>query len=136
MSGFVLDSSILIAILALEPEADRFKRYIDDNRSAFVSTATLHESFCVVADERFRQGPARLESMLDLIAPRFVAFDVDQLAAARVAYSRYGRGSGHPARLNMGDCFSYALAKSRNLPLLFKGDDFIHTDIEPALKPA
>lgn len=74
--------------------------------------------------------------MLDLIAPRFVAFDVDQLAAARVAYSRYGRGSGHPARLNMGDCFSYALAKSRNLPLLFKGDDFIHTDIEPALKPA
>ena len=49
---------------------------------------------------------------------------------------RYGRGTGHPARLNMGDCFAYALAKTRNLPLLFKGDDFIHTDIEPALRPA
>lgn len=136
MSGFVLDSSALIAILAVEPEADRFKRYIDDNRSAFVSTATLHEAFCVVSGERFREGSRRLEAMLDLIEPAFVAFDIDQLAATRVAYSRYGRGSGHPARLNLGDCFSYALAKTRNLPLLFKGDDFIHTDIEPALKPA
>ena len=52
------------------------------------------------------------------------------------AYQQFGRGSGHAANLNFGDCFSYALAKTRNLPLLFKGDDFIHTDIKPALKPA
>ncbi|TGP16848.1 type II toxin-antitoxin system VapC family toxin, partial [Mesorhizobium sp. M1D.F.Ca.ET.231.01.1.1] len=51
-------------------------------------------------------------------------------------YSRYGRGSHHRAALNMGDCFAYALAKTRNLPLLFKGDDFNHTDIQPALKLA
>lgn len=133
MSGFVIDSSVLIAILAAEPEADQFNRHIDDNRNAVVSTATLHEAFCVASGERFREGPSRLGQMLDLIGPRIVAFDIEQLAVARAAYSSYGRGSGHRAALNMGDCFSYALAKTRNLPLLFKGDDFVHTDIVPAL---
>ena len=52
---------------------------------------------------------------------------------ARRAYRAYGRGTGHPARLNLGDCFAYALAKATGEPLLFKGDDFIHTDVEPAL---
>lgn len=136
MSGFVLDSSALIAILAAEPDADRFKRYIDEDADAHISAATVHEAFCVANGERFRDGPARLARMLDLIDPAIVAFDVGQLVAGREAFIRFGRGSGHPAKLNMGDCFSYALAKTRNLPLLFKGDDFVHTDIEPALKPA
>lgn len=136
MSGFVLDSSALIAILAAEPDSDRFKRYIDDDPDAYVSAATLHEAFCVANGERFRDGSARLAKMLALIDPAIVAFDVDQFMASREAFVRFGRGSGHPARLNMGDCFSYALAKTRNLPLLFKGEDFIHTDIEPALRPA
>ncbi|MEX0405487.1 type II toxin-antitoxin system VapC family toxin [Aquibium sp. LZ166] len=136
MSGFVLDSSVLIAILAAEPDADRFKRYIDDDINAQISAATVHEAFCVVSGERFRNGAARLDRMLGLIGPVIVPFDASQLSASREAYVRFGKGSGHPANLNMGDCFSYALAKTRNLPLLFKGNDFIHTDIEPALKPA
>ncbi|APH70442.1 type II toxin-antitoxin system VapC family toxin [Aquibium oceanicum] len=136
MSGFVLDSSVLIAILAAEPDADRFKRYIDEDVNAQISAATVHEAFCVASGERLRDGAARLERMLDLIGPVIVPFDVQQLSASRQAYARFGRGSGHPAKLNMGDCFSYALARTRNLPLLFKGNDFIHTDIEPALKPA
>lgn len=136
MSGFVLDSSALIAILAAEPDADRFKRHIDDDPDACISAATVHEAFCVATSERFRDGPARLGRMLDLIDPAIVAFDADQLIASRKAFVRFGRGSGHPAKLNMGDCFAYALAKTRNLPLLFKGDDFIHTDIKPVLGPA
>ena len=69
-------------------------------------------------------------------APRIVPVLPEDAEIAADAFLRFGRGSGHKAQLNFGDCFSYALAKSRNLPLLFKGDDFIHTDIEPALKPA
>ena len=135
MSGFILDSSALIAILAAEPDADRFKRYIDDDADAFISAATVHEAFCVATGERFRNGVARLARMFELIDPAIVAFDAGPLIASREAFVRFGRGSGHPAKLNMGDCFSYALARTRGLPLLFKGDDFIHTDIEPALAP-
>ena len=70
------------------------------------------------------------------LRPAVVEATLAQLEAARTAYSLYGRDTGHPANLNMGDCFSYALAKTRNLPLLFKGEDFIHTDVRSALKPA
>ncbi|MCR5857769.1 type II toxin-antitoxin system VapC family toxin [Mesorhizobium sp. J428] len=135
MSGFVIDSSALIAILVVEPEADSFNHFLDLNLASFISAATVHEVFSVVVRRKFVDGVARLERILELIDPEIVAFDARQLSVARVAYIRYGRGTGHPAGLNLGDCFSYALAKSRNLPLLFKGDDFIHTDIEPALKP-
>jgi len=135
VSGFILDSSALIAILAAEPDADRFKRYIDDDADASISAATVHEAFCVATGERFPNGVARLARMFELINPTIVAFDAEQLIASREAFVRFGRGSGHPAKLNMGDCFSYALARTRKLPLLFKGDDFIHTDIESALRP-
>lgn len=81
-------------------------------------------------------NPAELQVLIDRLELTVVPFDLAQLEVARLAYSRYGRGSRHRADLNMGDCFAYALAKTRNLPLLFKGDDFIHTDIESALKPA
>ena len=67
--------------------------------------------------------------MVSLLEAEIVPFDAVQLVTARQAYREFGRGSGHRASLNMGDCFSYALAKIRGLPLLFKGDDFIHTDI-------
>lgn len=136
MSAFVIDSSAFIAILNVEDESERFKRFIDQNREVLVSVATLHEMFCVVVGTRFPDGSARLQELIELIDPATFAFDMQQLNAARQAYARYGRGSGHRAKLNMGDCFSYALARTRNLPLLFKGDDFIHTDIEPALRPA
>ncbi|MFH1794808.1 MAG: type II toxin-antitoxin system VapC family toxin [Pseudomonadota bacterium] len=133
MSGFVIDSSALIAILIVEPEADDFKRFLDLDLAGCISAATVHEVFSVVVRRKFVDGVARLERILELIDPEIVAFDARQLSVARAAYIRYGRGTGHPAGLNLGDCFSYALAKSRNLPLLFKGDDFRHTDIQPAL---
>jgi ribonuclease VapC len=64
---------------------------------------------------------------------RVLAFDANQATMAFDAYLRFGRGSGHPAQLNLGDCAAYALAQSLNLPLLFKGNDFIHTDVNSAL---
>ena len=134
--SFALDTSALVAILLDESDAEPFRLYLDTQTGPVVSVATLHELYCVVTREAFGNGTKRTNDMLLFIVPQMVPFDLDQLVIARDAYARYGRGSGHRANLNMGDCFSYALAKSRNLPLLFKGDDFIHTDIVPALKPA
>ena len=136
MSGFVLDTSVIIAVLLREADADLFRRYLDERISAAISTATLHEAYCVSARDNFPEGARQIDEFLSLVEPEILAFDLAQLDAARLAYSRYGRGTGHAANLNMGDCFAYALAKTKQLPLLFKGDDFIHTDIEPALRPA
>jgi ribonuclease VapC len=136
LSGFVIDTSAIIAVLLREHDADLFRLYLDQQLLPMISTATLHEAYCVTTREDFPRKARQVDDLLALVEPEIVAFDLEQLIAARSAYQRYGRGSGHKANLNMGDCFSYALAKTRNLPLLFKGDDFIHTDIEPALKPA
>ena len=136
MTSFVADTSAIIAVLNDEPDALLFKREFHKADSVLVSFATLFEANCVVAGDRFPDGGNRLEALIELLDMTPVAFDDIQLRQARAAYTLYGRGSAHRAGLNMGDCFSYALAKSRNLPLLFKGDDFVHTDIKPALKPA
>jgi ribonuclease VapC len=81
--------------------------------------------------QRYRRedGPRVLDGLLERLQPDFVAFDVAQLEIARAAYALYGRGTKHPASLNMADCYSYALSKLLDLPLLFKGNDFAHTDI-------
>jgi ribonuclease VapC len=134
--SFVVDTSALAAILFREDDADRFRRYLDDYLYPVISTGTLHELYCVSRREKLTDGERQIETLLSLIEPELVPFDVNQLRAAKDAYARYGRGSKHRANLNMGDCFAYALAKTRGLPLLFKGDDFVHTDVEPALKPA
>ena len=136
MTSFAVDTSALVAILTGEPEAETFMVLFDQADGFAVSAATLHEAHCVARRSGIDRGSERLDRLIELTAPMISPFDVEQLHAAKGAYGRYGRGTGHPARLNMGDCFAYALAKTRNLPLLFKGDDFIHTDIEPALRPA
>ncbi|MEP9386518.1 type II toxin-antitoxin system VapC family toxin [Mesorhizobium sp. KR9-304] len=136
MSGFVIDTSAIVSVLLREPDADAFSIYLDRMALPMISAATVHEAYCVSVRDTFPQKARQIDEFLSLVEPEIVPFDVEQLTAAREAYIRYGRGSGNATVLNMGDCFSYALAKTRNLPLLFKGDDFIHTDIEPALKPA
>ncbi len=136
MSGFVIDTSAIVSVLLHEPDADAFRIYLDRTAYPVISAATVHEAYCVSVRDKFPQKARQVDELLALVEPEIVPFDHDQLVSARDAYSRYGRGSGNTAVLNMGDCFSYALAKTRNLPLLFKGNDFSHTDIEPALKPA
>jgi ribonuclease VapC len=136
LSGFVIDTSAIVAILLRESDAELFRRYLDEKLSPVISAATLHEAYCVSKREGFPKGARQVDEFLSLIEPEIASFDLDQVRVARVAYDTYGRGSRHTANLNMGDCFSYALAKIRGLPLLFKGDDFTHTDIESVLKPA
>ena len=133
MSGFIVDTSALISILVAEEGYVQLAEYMDAEVDAAISAATLHEAFCVCTRQNLPRGPERLERMVSLLEAEIVPFDAAQLVAARQAYREFGRGSGHRAGLNMGDCFSYALAKIRGLPLLFKGDDFVHTDIRAAL---
>jgi ribonuclease VapC len=124
----VIDSSALIAILTLEPEARRLVRALTNDPVLLISTATLVET-SIVASTRFGDEIVEtLELFLAALAVEIVPFTVQQAALARRAHQRYGKGR-HPAGLNFGDCFAYALANDRNEPLLFKGNDFARTDI-------
>jgi len=136
LSSLVIGTSALISILGAETDRVEFLSALQQCDTAYVSAATLRETFRVAATKRFPQGQERLEEIVEALCLEVIAFDVEQLTASRAAYAGFGRGSGHAAKLNFGDCFAYALAKTRNLPLLYKGDDLIHTDIIPALKPA
>ena len=125
----VVDSSALIAILRREPEADSFLHAIVSADQCFLSSVSLLETSMVLAG---RAGDATSWRDLDALIMRagmqVVAQDVGLAEAAREAFLRYGKGR-HPAALNLGDCASYALAKKRDLALLFKGKDFSKTDL-------
>lgn len=128
----VVDSSALIAILRREPQADGFLRIIAAADGCLLSSVSLLEASMVLAG---RSGDAASWADLDALVARaamqVVAQDAALVEAARDAFLRYGKGR-HPASLNLGDCASYAVAKARNLPLLFKGDDFAKTDLPAA----
>ncbi|MES0199934.1 type II toxin-antitoxin system VapC family toxin [Mesorhizobium sp. M0011] len=132
----VIDTSAILAILKQEPDAPVIAQRLAGNQLMFMSAATLMECGTVVVGRYGAAGTAELRGLLKRLKVTIVALTAEHAQAGIEAYALYGRGTGHPAKLNMGDCFSYALARTRNLPLLFKGNDFIHTDIEPALKPA
>jgi ribonuclease VapC len=125
----IVDTSAVVAIARMEPDGPRYVEAMRDARPQ-ISAATVLECALVLRPEL----SDLLDELLSEAGVTIVPFDAHQLAAARVGMARYGRGSGSPARLNYGDCFSYALAKTAGSPLLFKGDDFTHTDIEPALR--
>lgn len=124
----IVDSSALVAILRQDPDARMFAAALEEQPSR-VSAATLVETSLVV-------GPDRLDNLEHLVQAAgmdIVAFDREQWLESARGHARFGRGSGSKARLNLGDCFSYALAKVTGEPLLFKGDDFVHTDVTPAV---
>jgi ribonuclease VapC len=130
----ILDSSALVAILFKEPEAERLAAMIRDTDTTAIAAPTLLET-AIVAEGRTLPGMAeKLDALLGAIRPEIVPFTAEHVSLARDAWRRYGKGR-HRAGLNLGDCFAYALAKERGQPLLFKGDDFAATDIEPAIKP-
>lgn len=113
MKPFVADTSAFIAVLNDEADADRFKGAFHLADAVRASTVTIFEAYCVATREALPDGHARLTALIAEIAPDIFAFDESQLTAARSAYARYGRGSRHRACLNMGDCFAYALARTR-----------------------
>lgn len=129
----IVDTSALIAILQDEPAADAVIDVLDDARTPAISAATLLEASIVADGRRDPVCSARFDALVHALDPEIVPVTEEQVRAARQAFRDYGRGSGHAARLNLGDCFSYALASVRRQPLLFVGDDFARTDLAPAL---
>lgn len=129
----IVDTSALIAILQNEPEAAAFATIADAAPECRISAANYLEAAIIIDG---RQDPIASRRLDDLLAELRMAIEPvteKQAHIARQAYRDYGRGSGHPAQLNFGDCFAYALARATGEPLLFKGDDFRRTDIAPAL---
>ena len=127
----VIDSSALIAILQNEPERAAFVRKLGADRVRLLSAANWLEA-AIIVDDRFGENGARdLKLFVLEAAIEIVPVTAAQAELARAAYRRFGRGN-HPARLNYGDCFAYALARETGEPLLFKGDDFSRTDIPAA----
>lgn len=129
----VVDTSALIAILRREPDADVFLRCIAEAGGCLVSAVSQLEASLVLAGRTGDRSAWRdLDALLRRAAMQVVAHDAALAETARDAFLRYGKGR-HPAALNFGDCASYALARSRALPLLFKGDDFRRTDLIAAV---
>lgn len=98
-----------------------------------MSAGTFLECSIVIDGRRDPLFSREFDEFMNRFEIEVVPVDVDQARVAREAYRDYGRGSGHPAKLNFGDCFAYALASVTDEPLLYKGDDFVHTDIRSAL---
>lgn len=130
----VVDSSAVVAIVRGEPEAADFTGILDSEANAIMSAVSLLETSMVVMGRRAEADPRRIALLLASLGIETVEVTVEQAHLAVEAFQRYGKGR-HPARLNLADCFGYALAKSRNLPLLFKGADFLQTDIAAAWRP-
>jgi ribonuclease VapC len=128
----VVDTSALVAILLGEPDAERFARAIGAAPVRFLSAVTRVELSCVIEGRKGETGRADVELLLRDGGFEVVSVTPQQAEIAVDAFRRFGRGR-HRARLNIGDCFSYALAVATDQVLLFKGDDFGHTDIRPAL---
>lgn len=128
----VLDTSALLALLLDEPEADRFSVAVEDDETRLVSAATLLETAIVIEARKGEAGGRELDLLVAKAVMTIVPVDADQMAEARRACRRFGKGR-HAAALNFGDLFAYALARSSGEPLLFKGEDFSKTDISRVL---
>jgi ribonuclease VapC len=129
-----IDASAMIAILASEPERDVLQDKIDQEVNLLTSPLAIYESTLGLArlsGDNFTTAEYLIQSFVADMPVKIVSIDVTVAALALQAFKTFGKGS-HRAKLNMGDCFSYACAKIHRVPLLFKGDDFIHTDIQQA----
>ena len=130
----IVDTSALIAILRDEPEATACAQAIEAAAHRRISAANFVEAAIVIDGSRDPVVSRRFDDLVKEAQLVIEAVTEAQAKIARDAYRDFGRGSGHPARLNFGDCFAYALARATGEPLLFKGEDFSRTDIVPALR--
>ena len=122
----------MVALLRNEPEAAEFEVLLEKSPGNKISAASYVEAACVVDSIRDPLVSRRLDEFLSVAMCTIESVTEKQAVLARQAYRDFGKGSGHPAQLNFGDCFAYALAKDSGEPLLFKGQDFVHTDIRSA----
>jgi ribonuclease VapC len=129
----IVDTSAIVAILKREPEQAAFSLLLEKTPVVKISAATYFEATIVIDSLR---RPEISRALDDLITNAQIAIEpvtAEQAQIARQAYRDYGRGSGHPANLNFGDCFSYALARATREQILFTGGNFNHTDLRSAL---
>jgi ribonuclease VapC len=129
----IIDSSAIVAIVRDEPDAAALTETMLRAGRLRMSAATYLETSIVVEARRDPVTARVVDNILSRFGVEFEAFTPEHAEIARAAYRDFGKGSGHPARLNFGDCISYALATATGEPLLYKGDDFTHTDIRSAL---
>lgn len=130
----IIDTSAIIAILRDEPEVPSHARAIADATIRRVSAVSFVESAVVIDASRDPIATRRFDDFIQEARISIEPVTEIQAQIARDAYRDFGKGSGHPAKLNLGDCFAYALAKQSGEPLLFKGNDFAHTDVVPVLR--
>ena len=131
MSRIVIDSSALVAMLLGEPAAEAVGSRLLSHPVRLIAEPTFFEARLVMSVRKGDPGRRLLDRFVDRAAIHRVAFDARLSDAAMLGWNRFGRGR-HPAVLNFGDCFAYALARVLNAPLLFVGDDFARTDLQPA----
>jgi ribonuclease VapC len=125
----IVDTSVLIAILAGEDDGPELLELLIGAERPKMSAASFLEAGLVIDGRTSPQQRRRLDDLVRVARIDIVPFDADQARVARAAYQDFGRGSGHPARLNFGDCFAYALATVTGEPLLYKGEDFAATGV-------
>jgi len=130
----VVDTSALIAILKREGDAEAHLACLVSDGDPFISTFSDFEARVVLIRAGRANQLAELDALVVQARIRHRAFDPAQAERAAAAYARFGRGTGHPARLNLADCAAYALAMSLDAPLLYKGNDFARTDVPSALE--
>jgi len=126
----IVDASAVLAVLLREPDGPDFMRAFSQERELSISPVNYVEACARLMGRN--ENPDQVDELMELANIRLVEVSVEQTKFAREAYQRFGKGN-HPAKLNLGDCFAYALSQARGEPLLFKGDDFRKTDVEAAL---
>jgi ribonuclease VapC len=129
----IVDTSAIVAILNREPGWEAYDLALRQSPHTLMSAASYVELGIVVDRTGNPSISHRLDRLLDAWGIKIADLTADQARTARSAHSAYGQGTGHPAHLNLGDCFSYALAADTGETLLFTGEDFAHTDVESAI---
>lgn len=132
-----VDASAILAILTRESEADDFANLIENARAPVTSPIAIFEAalgLCRKRHASVEEANADLREFLAVAGIGVIPITEAEAQTALLAFARYGKGRGHPAQLNLGDCFAYAAARNHGASLLFKGDDFTKTDIEPAAR--
>ena len=130
-----VDASAIVAILTREPDADILADLLEAAHSPITSPIAVFEATAAVCRKRHtsvEEAAEDVREFLELANIELISITAHEAETALVAFSRYGKGRGHPAQLNLGDCFAYAMAKNHRTALLFKGADFNQTDIRSA----
>ena len=128
----IVDTSAIVAMLQLEPEATAMLRLLSVRHDSIMSAGTYLETGIVIDGAKDPKASANFDALIRDLRIAVEPVTAEHARLARQAYRDFGKGSGHPAKLNFGDCFAYALAAVTGEPLLYKGDDFAKTDIDAA----